>query len=113
VLSPADLGQPLPLVKMQLNAALDQAQAQAQIQINRDRAAMPPAPAIAALPEVLRNSLACLLFACGYAAFARRTGSDLSLLQEIQKSLQRLQPLRPRRAGSQGDEVRQLSGREE
>jgi hypothetical protein len=111
VLSPADLGQPLPLVKMQLNAALDQAQA--QIQINRDRAAMPPAPAIAALPEVLRNSLACLLFACGYAAFARRTGSDLSLLQEIQKSLQRLQPLRPRRAGSQGDEVRQLSGREE
>ena len=59
VLSPADLGQPLLLVKMQLNAALDQA----QIQINRDRAAMPPAPAIAALPEVLRNSLACLFFA--------------------------------------------------
>lgn len=66
-----------------------------------------------ALPLLLRNALSCLLLAVAYAAFARRPGSDLSLLQETQKRLQRLQPLRPRRAVTQADDVRQLSGREE
>jgi hypothetical protein len=87
---------------------------QAQIQINRDRAALPPSSAMTALPLLLlRNALSCLLLAVAYAAFARRPGSDLSLLQQTQKRLQRLQPLRPRRAGTQGDDIRQLSGREE
>jgi hypothetical protein len=92
-----------------VNAVFDQA----QFQINRDRAALPPSSAITALPLLLRHALSCLLLAVADAAFARRPGSELSLLQETQKRLQRLQPLRPRRAGSQADDVRQLSGREE
>ena len=109
VLRPSDLAQPLPLLKAQVNAVFDQA----QIQINRDRAALPPSSAVTALPLLLCNALSCLLLAVAYAAFARRPGSDLSLLQETQKRLQRLQPLRPRRAVTQADYVRQLSGREE
>jgi hypothetical protein len=67
VLGPADLAQPLPLLKAQVNAVFDQA----QVQINRDRSALVPATAATALPELLRNSLACLLLAPAYAAFAR------------------------------------------
>jgi hypothetical protein len=92
-----------------VNAVFDQA----QFQINRNRAALPPSAAVTALPLLLRHALSCLLLAVAYAAFARRPGSDLSLLQETQKRLQRLQPLRPRRAVTQADYVRQLSGREE
>ncbi|MEB3167829.1 MAG: hypothetical protein VKK97_03765 [Synechococcaceae cyanobacterium] len=94
-----------------MNAVFDQA----QFQINRDRAALPPSAAVTALPLplLLRHALSCLLLAVADAAFAHRPGSNLSLLQETQKRLQRLQPLRPRRAGSQGDDIRQLSGREE
>ena len=50
VLGPADLANPLPLLKAQVNAVFDQAQAQ----INRDRNALPPSSATAALPELLR-----------------------------------------------------------
>ena len=59
VLRPADLAHPLPLLKAQVNAVFDQAQAQ----INRGRNALPLASAATALPELLRNSLACLLLA--------------------------------------------------
>jgi hypothetical protein len=114
VLSPADLNQPLPLLKAQVNAVFDQA----QIQINRDRSALPPATAATALPELLRNAVSCLLLATAYAAFARRHGSEVSLLEEGQLSLQRLRRFGPfRRAApapvSEAAYIRQLSGNEE
>jgi hypothetical protein len=86
VLGPADLAHPLPLLKAQVNAVFDQAQAL----INRDRAALPPASSQAALPQLLRNSVACLLLAVAFAGFARRPGAKHPLLVEGQHRLQRL-----------------------
>jgi hypothetical protein len=73
-----------------------------------------PLPLLA-LALLLRNGLSCLLLATAYAAFARRAGSDLSLLAETQLRLQGLGVFRSRRAGSssQADYMRQLSGKEE
>ena len=71
---------------------------QAQAQINRDRSALPPATAARALPDLLRNSLSCLLLATAYGAFARRAGSELSLLEEGQRRLQRLRRFKARRS---------------
>ncbi len=107
VLGPADLANPLPLLKAQVNAVFDQAQAQ----INRDRSALRPATASAALPELLRNSLSCLLLATGFAAFARRAGCELSLLEEMQQRLRWLR-VRPGRARdrSDADYLRELAG---
>ena len=111
VLAPADLANPLPLLKAQVNAVFDQAQAQ----INRDRAALPPVTAATALPELLRSSLACLLLATAFAGFARRAGVELSLLEEVQLRLMRLR--RPRhergKGSSPGDYIIQLRGEEE
>jgi hypothetical protein len=106
VLGPADLTNPLPLVKSQVNALFDQAQAQ----INRERAASQPVPATKALPELLRNSLACLLLATAFAGFARRTGAELTLLEEVQQRLWRL-PRKPRRAQttSYAEYIRKIS----
>jgi hypothetical protein len=56
VLGPADLANPLPLLKAQVNAVFDQAQAQ----INRDRSALPPT---------------------AFAGFARGAGVELTLLE--------------------------------
>jgi hypothetical protein len=83
---PADLAHPLPLLKAQMNAVFDQAQAQ----INRDRAVLPPASSWAALPQLLRNSLACLLLAVAFAGFARRSGARHPLLVEGKRLVQRL-----------------------
>ena len=41
------------------------------------------------LPELLRNALASLALALGFAALARRPGSERSLLQELQSSWRR------------------------
>lgn len=110
VLGPADLANPLPLLKAQVNAVFDQAQAQ----INRDRAALPPVTATAALPELLRNSLACLLLATAFAGFARRAGAELTLLEEVQQRLRWLR-VRPGRAQarSDADYIREMAGEEE
>ena len=93
-----------------MNAVFDQAQAQ----INRDRSALRPATAIAALPELLRSSLACLLLATGFAAFARRAGTELSLLEEMQQRLRWLR-LRPGRGRdrSDADWIREMTGKRE
>lgn len=114
VLGPADLANPLPLLKAQVNAVFDQAQAQ----INRDRNALPPTSAATALPELLRTSLACLLFATAFAAFAVRPGSELSLLAEGQENLRRLRFLGQRRLQrpgkrSEADYIREIAGEEE
>lgn len=82
MLSPADLANPLPLVKAQLNEVFEQA----QIQINRDRAALPvgTAATIAALPELLRNSFSCILLAIAFATLARRNNARFSLQDQQQ-----------------------------
>jgi hypothetical protein len=64
-LSPADLALPLPVLK-------------AQAQIARERATLPATNPLWLLPEQLRNTSACLAFACGFAIFARRPGEQLS-----------------------------------
>jgi hypothetical protein len=108
VLGPADLANPLPLLKAQVNAVFDQAQAQ----INRDRAALPPVTATTALPELLRTSLACLLLATAFAGFARRAGVELTLLEEGQRQLRWLRRFRPGylRRRSNADYIREMAG---
>jgi len=112
VLGPADIAQPLPLLKAQVGAVLDQA----ALQIARERQASPPADPWRLLPELLRNGIACLALALGFAALAVRPGSDDSLLQECQEGWGWWQWRREQRRGSRqgctSDEeyIRQLSG---
>ncbi|MEI7665597.1 MAG: hypothetical protein WCI65_06075 [Synechococcaceae cyanobacterium ELA263] len=112
VLGPADIAQPLPLLNAQVAAVLDQA---AQ-QIARERQATPPANPWRQLPELLRNGIACLALALGFAALAVRPGSEDSLLQEWQGTWGhwswRLRKRRGSRRGGTSDEeyIRQLSG---
>ena len=82
-----------------MNAVFDQAQQQ----INRDRAALPPTTAATALPELLRGSLACLLFATAFAGFARRPSSERSLLEEAEHWLRGLRRFRPGQAKARSD----------
>jgi len=97
VLGPADLAQPLPLLKAQVAAVLDQA----ALQIARERQASPPTNPWRLLPELLRNGIACLALALGFAALAVRPGSPRTLLQEWQKGWAGLlKSLRQRRASS-------------
>ena len=92
---------------------------QAQLQIARERQATPPNNPWRLLPELLRNGIACLALAHGFAALAVRPGSEDSLLQEWQGGWGywqwRLQQRRSsRRDGSSDEEyIRQLSGEEQ
>jgi len=114
VLGPADIAQPLPLLKAQVGAVLDQA----ALQIKREREASQPRTPLLLLPELLRNALASLALALGFAALARRPDSDDSLLQEWQGTWGewqwRLGHRRAARRGDTSDEeyLRQLSGEE-
>ena len=85
VLGPADIAQPLPLLKAQVAAVLDQA----ALQISREREASQPRTPLLLLPDLLRKALASLALALGFAALARRPGSERSLLQELQGSWRR------------------------
>jgi len=116
VLGPADLAQPLPLLKAQVGAVLDQA----QLQIARERQATPPADPWRLLPELARNGIACLALALGFAALAVRPGSDRSLLQEWQKGWSGLSRSLRKRRGSRGSAAssnaeyfRQIRGEEQ
>ena len=112
VLGPADIAQPLTLLKAQVAAVLDQA----QLQIARERQATPPTDPWRLLPELLRNGIACLALALGFAALAVRPGSEDSLLQEWQEGWGywqwRLQQRQDSRRDGTSDEeyLRQLSG---
>ena len=114
VLGPADIAQPLPLLKAQVGTVLDQA----ALQIARERQAAPPADPWRLLPELARNGIACLALALGFAALAVRPGSDDSLLQECQEGWawwqwRREQRRAERREGTSDEEyIRQLSGEE-
>ncbi|MCX5946801.1 MAG: hypothetical protein NTY67_00940 [Cyanobacteria bacterium] len=111
VLGAADLAQPLPLLKAQVGAVFDQA----ALQIARERQATPTADPWRLLPELLRNGIACLALALGFAALAVRPGSEVSLLQEWQGGWGywqwRLNQRRVSRRGVTSDEdyLRQLS----
>ena len=85
MLGPADIAQPLPLLKAQVAAVLDQA----ALQITREREASQPRTPLLLLPELLRNTLASLALALGFAALARRPGSHRTLLQELQSAWRR------------------------
>jgi hypothetical protein len=85
VLGPADIAQPLPLLKAQVAAVLDQA----ALQISREREASQPRTPLLLLPDLLRKALASLALALGFAALAVRPGSERSLLQELQSSWRR------------------------
>ncbi|PZV06321.1 MAG: hypothetical protein DCF23_00615 [Cyanobium sp.] len=80
VLGPAELSQPLPRLRAQLEAVLDQAEQ--QIAQQRPQAAA-PSPWLL-LPDLLRNGLACLALAIGFAAMAQRPGQSIPLLKEVQ-----------------------------
>ena len=109
VLGPADLAQPLPLLKAQVRAVLEQAEQQ----IVREREQTAPTSPWRLLPDLLRNSVAFGALAIGFAALARRPGQPISLLQEWQfRRQQRLQRRRSRHeaAGIGEDYLRQLIG---
>jgi hypothetical protein len=97
-----------------VTAVLDQA----ALQISSEREASQPRTPLLLLPELLRNALASLALALGFAALARRPGSDDSLLQEWQGTWGdwqwRLERRRAARRGGTSDEkyIRQLSGEE-
>ena len=85
VLGPADIAQPLPLLKAQVTAVLDQA----ALQISREREANQPRTPLLLLPELVRNALASLALALGFAALARWPGEPRTLLQELQSAWRR------------------------
>ena len=68
-----------------MGAVLDQA----ALQISREREVSQPRTPLLLLPELLRNALASLALALGFAALARRPGSPRSLLQELQSTWRR------------------------
>ena len=84
---------------------------QAALQISREREASQPRTPLLLLPELLRNALASLALALGFAALARRPGSDLSLLQELQSRMRRSKQGRPARLSgiTDADYLQQLS----
>ena len=87
---------------------------QAALQISREREASQPRIPLLLMPELLRNALASLALALGFADLARRTGRDLSLLQELQSRLWRSKQGRPaRRSGTtDADDLQQLGRRD-
>jgi hypothetical protein len=85
VLGPADISQPMPLLKAQVAAVLDQA----ALQISRERTASQPRTPLLLLPDLFRNALASLALALGFAALGRRPRSPVPLLQELQSTWRR------------------------
>ncbi|MFM8276300.1 MAG: hypothetical protein ACKN89_04780 [Cyanobium sp.] len=62
---------------------------QAALRISREREVSQPRTSLLLLPDLLRNALASLALALGFAALARQPGSDHSLLQELQSTWRR------------------------
>jgi len=114
VLGPAaaDIAQPLPLLKAQVGAVLDQA----ALQIQRERTASQPSTPLRLLPELLRQAFASLLLCLGFAALTQRPGSEFTLLEELrwhwQQNRRGLAVNKGRSSSDAGDYLREL-GRQE
>jgi hypothetical protein len=106
VRGPADIAQPLPLLKAQVAAVLDQA----ALQITREREASQPRTPLRLLPELLRNALASLALALGFAALTVRPGEPRTVLQELQSAWRRSRfgGSGRRSSGSGSDYLREL-----
>ena len=110
-LDAADRTLPLPVLRSRIASLLDQAAAR----LERARSSAPPASPWALVGDIVRTSVACLALAAGFAGLARRPGSNLSLLAELQMRWDHLRYRRSsqrRGAGSGGadaDFFRQLS----
>jgi len=61
----------------------------AALQISREREASQPRTPLLLLPDLLRNALASLALALGFAALARRPGSRRTVLQELRSAWRR------------------------
>ena len=89
-----------------MTAVLDQA----ALQISREREASQPRTPLLLLPELLRNALASMALALGFAALARRPGSPRTLLQELQSTWWRSRfGGSARRSSGSGSYLRELS----
>ncbi|MFM8525473.1 MAG: hypothetical protein ACKOCM_07630, partial [Cyanobacteriota bacterium] len=115
---PADLALPLPLLKAQANATLDQV----QLAIQRQRNALPTSDPLRLLPELIRPCLAALILAFAFASLARGRNNvgeeEESLLDQLLFRFQarRLNPRR--RCGTTGqrseaDYLSQLHGEDQ
>jgi hypothetical protein len=62
---------------------------QAGLQISREREASQLRTPLLLLPELLRNALASLALALGFAALARLPGSPRTVLQDLQSTWRR------------------------
>jgi len=89
-LGPAVISQPLPRLKSQLQSVLDQAEQQ----IAQQRPQAVPTSPWLLLPELLRNAVASIALAIGFAALAQRPGQSFPLLKEIQDRWQQWAELR-------------------
>ncbi|MEI6029891.1 MAG: HpsJ family protein [Synechococcaceae cyanobacterium ELA739] len=70
----------LPLIKAQLYQILDEAESQ----LSRKKKQRPPSQPLLLLPNVLRNGIASLILAIGFAGLARRPRKEISLLLELE-----------------------------
>jgi len=77
-LNPTLLEEPLPQLKDQLKSFFDQAEQS----ITRQRASFVSPSPWRPVPDILRNALACLALATGFAALAQRPHGEFSLLQD-------------------------------
>jgi hypothetical protein len=94
-INPELSGRPLPEVRAQMGAALNQVAAQ----IAQQRKALSAQSRwTSRAPEVLRIVIACLVLAFGFAAFAQTTPSSPLLIDSLEKMFLRLRcNLRPRK----------------
>jgi hypothetical protein len=72
---------PLPVLQDRVKASL----AAAQLRLEREREPSPVESPWRLVPELLRNTFACLALALGFAGLARRRKVPISLLQEVQR----------------------------
>ena len=114
--APADLALPLPLLKAQTNAALDQV----QLAIRRQRDALPASNPLRQIPELIRPCVAALILAFAFASLARGRNNEEeeSLLDQLLFRFQarRLNPRRQigsKSLVSEADYLRRLHGEDQ
>lgn len=110
-LTPADMALTTPLLKAEVNGTLDQA----QIRIRRERSSLPSRNPMRLVPDLLRISVGYLGLAFGFAAFAYKPGSELSLLDQWESQPGRARKYRlPKQQNgnqiSEAEYLRRLSG---